>query len=103
MLQTSQTKRQSNVTEVFKEELSKINHFGACFIYTFVFQNLLSYPTEVGGLHRLVYSSHSSYSELMDMIETLNPKKIVPCVVPKNFTHEQVRKYIHNLVLNIFQ
>ncbi|XP_034239889.1 protein artemis-like [Thrips palmi] len=53
-------------------------------------KNLLSYPPEEGGLHRLVYSSHSSYSELLEMIETLRPRKIEPCVVPKNFTPEQV-------------
>lgn len=44
------------------------------------------------GLHRLVYSSHSSHSELVEMIETLQPKTIVPCVVPKELTPEDVVK-----------
>lgn len=65
-------------------------------------KSLISYPSDTGGLHRLVYSSHSSHSELLEMIETLCPKNIVPCVVPKNFTPEQVvdalQQYTNNEV-----
>ncbi|KAK3914544.1 Protein artemis [Frankliniella fusca] len=51
--------------------------------------SLVSY-SEQQSLYKLVYSSHSSHSELLEMIETLLPSKIVPCVVPSNCTSDEV-------------
>lgn len=52
-------------------------------------KDLVSY-SENQSLYRVVYSSHSSHTELCEMIETLHPAKIEPCVVPVNRTPEQV-------------
>lgn len=42
------------------------------------------------GYYRVCYSSHSSFSELIEFVRHFQPRKLVPCVIPKDMTMEEV-------------
>lgn len=46
---------------------------------------------------KVAYSSHSSMSELTDIIDFLQPQKIVPCVIPPNCTERHVVNSVNGI------
>ena len=50
---------------------------------------------EGGNYFRVCYSCHSSLSELQDFVRYFQPKKIVPCDMPKDMKYEEVQFDFH--------
>ncbi|XP_067012558.1 protein artemis isoform X2 [Anabrus simplex] len=48
--------------------------------------------------HQIVYSSHSSFSELVDIVKYLQPKKVVPCVVPDRSSEYKVSRILETIL-----
>ena len=44
-------------------------------------------PTEI----RVCYSTHSSYSEIIELVKKVNPRKVIPCVVPPGSSLQEVQ------------
>lgn len=54
-------------------------------------QQLVASPNSTGGMHRVCYSFHSSYSEVRDLVSLLQPRQVFPNVLPaSDSTFKQV-------------
>lgn len=47
-----------------------------------------------GQMYRVCYSCHSSLNELKDFVKYFQPKKVFPCVLPKDSTYQQVMELL---------
>ena len=45
---------------------------------------------EGGNFYRVCYSAHSSLSELLDFVRYFQPKKVIPCDMPKDMNYAEV-------------
>ncbi|PVD24277.1 hypothetical protein C0Q70_14748 [Pomacea canaliculata] len=62
-------------------------------------QELVASPNSTGGMHRVCYSFHSSYSEVRDLVSLLQPRQVFPNVLPaSDSTFKQVTNRLQSFL-----